>query len=127
MTFSLPVLVLAALIGSAWSVSELAGRWYASAGGLEFTAGLERAQRVSPMNWQYPLGRAGVMSVFGRHADAIRDYHEAIEKFPACSACWVGLAESLSAIGEDPLPALERATALGRSNTGVRTLSLIHI
>lgn len=125
MTFSLPVLVLAALIGSAWSISELAGRWHASAGGLEFTAGLERAQRVSPMNWQYPLARAGVMSVFGKHQDAIRNYHEAIGKFPACSACWIGLAESLSAIGEDPLPALERATALGRSNTGVRTRAAI--
>lgn len=110
-----------ALAAGTSALQDLLAIGAATADGAGRRAGLERAAALSPANWRYTLELARLDQATGRHQSALERYTEAIERFPGCGRCWLGIAECQDALGEDPIPALSHAVALGSSETAVRT------
>ncbi len=88
-------------------------------------SGITRALRVWPSHWRYLLDRADVARATGAYDSALSYYRRATSVFPACGECWIGAAETLYALGEDPRGELAAATRYGGSQTAVRTRAAV--
>ncbi|MFP6626097.1 MAG: hypothetical protein VCA74_03430, partial [Deltaproteobacteria bacterium] len=118
-------IVVFALVAAAFSGRELVASYHASRDGAARIEGLERAARISPSNWRYPLELASIKQAMGLHAEAGLLYRQAISRFGGCGLCWVGLAETEAALGRDPGDALAKARRFGRAQTNVRTRAAV--
>ena len=107
-------IVVFALVAAAFSGRELVASYHASRDGAARIEGLERAARISPSNWRYPLELASIKQAMGLHAEAGLLYRQAISQFEGCGLCWVGLAETEAALGRDPGASLAKARRFGR-------------
>ena len=112
-------------LSGAASARELLGLRHASKSGFQQIEGLSRASGLSSSNWRYPLYLGGLQARMGQSKLALDSYLEATRRFPACGPCWVGVAETRLALGQDPLPALSSAIGHGRSRTSVRTRAAV--
>lgn len=86
---------------------------------------LTAAVRRVPWNARYWRELAFVQQAFGMHEAAATSFRSAIDRFPACARCWVGMAETELARGIDPRATLDKAVAYGRSSTTVRTRAAV--
>lgn len=119
-----PILALVAILALA-SVAkagvELAALRLATDTSDTQLAAIDTATQLSSLNWRYPLRQAGLLAAIGRHDAAVGHYREALNRFPGCGACWIGLAESELALGQHHEQSLLNAIHFGRSVTAVRT------
>ncbi len=116
----LAFLLAAGLLCVAWSVRGLAAAWVAGSPGPQRVENLQRALAITPENWRYRIELADLLSAFGQFDASADQYRRAIDWFPGCGRCWMGLAEAEFALGRDPRQAIENATRFERSNTAVR-------
>ncbi len=108
-----------------FSATQFVALYHGSRPGEARVAGLERASRIAPGDWRYPLELGRIKQAMGRPAEAAVAYREAISRFGACGPCWAGLAEAELAEGLDPSRSLENAVRFGRSQTEVRTRAAV--
>lgn len=112
--------VLAAVLCMLYGSRGLTAAYLSARPGVERIEGMSRAAAIVPEHWWYRLKLADVASGLGRHAEAITEYRAAIARYPACSRCWIGLAEAQAALRQDPSEAIEQAIRFGRSETTIR-------
>ncbi len=116
----LVILVLSACC-VVYGLRGLVASYYASGPpGPERLAGLSTASRLTPENWRYRAERAEFLAGLGELSAAEAEYRGALETYPACARCWMGLAEVEWAQGVDPRTSIENASRFGRSVTSIR-------
>jgi len=119
------LLVASSVCAIVHDVTELLALHQAAKKGPARLAGLQRAAALSPLNYRYYLHQARIVGGAGQQAQARELYEAAIQLFPACGGCWLGVAEADAALGADPSDALTKAVEYGRSETTVRTRAAV--
>ena len=86
---------------------------------------LDDAVRIHPSKWDYWLDQANFYRAIGQHEKAERLAYRAIDGYEACARCWMTVAESRFALGEDPSRELQRAISHGKSLDDVRARAAV--
>lgn len=114
-------LIVGALFTVLFAGRDILAQHYVRSVGSGRADGVEQAAKLVPYNWRFASQAAVLSRMLGKPDRALAHYRRALASFRNCGRCWMGVAEAQSALGEDPMPALERAIAYGRSSTDVRT------
>jgi len=113
-------LVFVSAVAAVASVVELLAIGSAARTGPERLAGLERAARLSPLNWAYRYELGALLARSGLASAAEPWFLSSLALNPARAESAIGLAETKVSRGEDAYPWIERAVRSGRSKTSVR-------
>jgi tetratricopeptide (TPR) repeat protein len=113
-------LVFVSAVATIASVVELVAIASSVRSGPERLAGLERAARLSPLNWAYRYELGALLARSGLASAAEPWFLSSLALNPARAESAMGLAEAKVSRGEDAYPWIERAVESGRSKTSVR-------